>query len=75
LRFPGTHTIRQQGRIAWITDRHHGHRLIAIRDLTVRSRLIDSKTRHLMGHKPERCGLDGEIFCRHARVMERVAIR
>jgi hypothetical protein len=67
--------VRQLGGIAWITDRNYGYRLIARWDLTVRSRLIDSKACHLMDNKPKRCGLDDEIVHRHARVMERVAIR
>ena len=44
-------------------------------DPTVRSRLIDSEPRHLMGHKPERRGLDHKILYRHTRIVERVAIR
>ena len=75
MSFPCSQAIRQLGGIAWITDRNDGHRLIARWDLTVCSRLIDSKACHLMDNKPERCGLDDEIVHRHARVMERVAIR
>lgn len=74
LSFPHTQTIRQEGRIPRVTDRHHGHRFIALRDLTVRPRSIDQKTRHLMGNKPKFRGLQGEVFHRHPCVIERVAI-
>jgi hypothetical protein len=75
LRCSRTQAIRPEGRIAWIPDRNHGNGLIALRDVTVFSRLVDSKARHLVGDKPERRSLNDEIFYRHARVMERMAIR
>ena len=75
LQFSGGQYSVLLGGIAWITDRNYGHRLISHWDFTVRSRLIDSKARHLMGNKAKRRGLEDEIFCCHARIMERVAIR
>jgi hypothetical protein len=48
---------------------------MALRNLTVRPRLIDVKAGHLMDNKPERRGLYGEIFSGHARVIEGMTIR
>jgi len=75
LRFLRTQAVREQSRIAWITDRNHDHRLIAFRDLTVFPRLIDSKACHLVRDQPERRGLDHKILYRHTRVMKRMTVR